>query len=502
MTDDSRRNFVREMLNVESEPQSRTIKSFTISGITSYRFPRRVVVRPLTILSGKNSAGKSGAIKSLLLLKQTLDHAVDAGPLLVAGPNVVFTSLDQLFTRIPNSEQESVLAIDIEMPNGRLKLTFTRDSQSGFSLSKQLYEFDDLWGLDSKDRLVLSPEVDTDYIAEQIPSTARVVALESAQDFRTYAQTSAWAQAQSLMGDWWLTASQQQRDDAEEGFEDHFQRELKQLWVVDRHRCFLSASLSSFFLSNRFDHHTIDPANAPGSNFADAIKQLIHVPATRINNFRTNPPAEVSKSFQGTFEHYTASVIAKWEHDADERLEKLTRSLRDLDLTSSISTSRISDVEVEVRVARLGSAGLRDKDDMVSLADVGVGVSYVLPVLVALEAASPGQFLYLEHPESHLHPRAEYRLAKALSQAAKRGVRVVVETHSALLLLHIQTLVAKGELEASDVAFHWFTLDKGGFTNIDFVQPDEQGRTGDWPEDFADTEMNAHSAFLRAVRDV
>ena len=83
---------------------------------------------------------------------------------------------------------------------------------------------------------------------------------------------------------------------------------------------------------------------------------------------------------------------------------------------------------------------------MVSIADVGFGVSQVLPVLVALIVAQPGQLVYLDEPELHLHPRAQVALAQVLVDAAKRGVRVVAETHSSLLLLAVQTLVAEGSL--------------------------------------------------------
>ena len=501
MNADSKRNFVREMLRVETSPDSSILTSFTISGLASYRTPKQVSLRPLTLLSGANSAGKSSALKSLLLLKQTLDYSVDPGPLLIAGPNVTFASLDQLFTRSSSGETTSDITIDIQMPGGRLRLTFSRNSESELSLRNQVYEYDDLWGRKSKERIVLSPGMDTESIARQIPETARFVALEAAQEFMTYAETSAWDNTQSMMGDEWLTASETERDDVYDAFRDHFHGEFEQRWIIDRQRCFLSTSLSSFFLSNRFDHHTIDPSSAPGCNFADAIKQIIHVPATRRNDFRTHSPAEVAQSFQGTFDHYTASVIAKWEYDADDRLHSLTKTLHDLDLTSRISTTRINDVEVEVQVARPGRQPFRKQDDMVSLADVGVGVSYVLPVLVALEVAVPGQLVYIEQPESHLHPRAEYRLAMALTRAANRGVRVVAETHSALLLLHIQTLVAHGEVDPSKVGLHWFSLDEDGFTTIDYREPDEHGRTGDWPEDFADTEMDASSAFLRAARE-
>ena len=57
---------------------------------------------------------------------------------------------------------------------------------------------------------------------------------------------------------------------------------------------------------------------------------------------------------------------------------------------------------------------------MVNIADVGFGVSQVLPVLVALIVAEPGQLVYLEQPELHLHPRAQVALARVLADAAKQ----------------------------------------------------------------------------------
>ena len=268
-------------------------------------------------------------------------------------------------------------------------------------------------------------------------------------------------------------------------------------WTVKRQRCFLEAVISS---GTGVEHYLLSPANHPSCNFAEAIKDVVHVPAFRRRVSRNHPIAEVGSDFPGTFEDYTAAVVAKWEADGDDRLENLKGLLRQLELTFDVSTKKLNDAEVELRVARPRRGVYDGEPEMVSLADVGVGVSYVLPVLVALQAADPAQVVYIEQPESHLHPKASYGLAQALAKAAKRGIRVIVETHSSLLLLHIQTLVARGELDPKSVGLHWFSLDEEGFTKIDFEQPDEHGRTGEWPEDFADTELNANSAFLRAVR--
>lgn len=137
---------------------------------------------------------------------------------------------------------------------------------------------------------------------------------------------------------------------------------------------------------------------------------------------------------------------------------------------------------------------------MINVADVGIGVSQVLPVLVAMLAAEPGQLVYVEQPEIHLHPRAQALLADPIVEAANRGVRVVVETHSQLLLLAIQTRIAEDKIDPEDVMLHWFSRDpKTGITDVDSVQPDEKGAFGEWPEDFSEVELEWQDKYLDAA---
>ncbi len=134
-----------------------------------------------------------------------------------------------------------------------------------------------------------------------------------------------------------------------------------------------------------------------------------------------------------------------------------------------------------------------------SIADVGFGLSQTLPVLVALRTAKPDQLVYLEQPEIHLHPRAQTAMAQILAEAAQRGVRVVAETHSELLLLGVQTLVAEKKLSPELVKLHWFTRQPDGSTKIQSADLDESGRFGDWPEDFATVELEAQNRYMTAV---
>lgn len=227
------------------------------------------------------------------------------------------------------------------------------------------------------------------------------------------------------------------------------------------------------------------------------LRNMIHVPGLRGNQTRTYPATAVGASFPGTFDYYVASVIAHWQHDHDSKLDVLYNDLRRLGLANRVLARRLNEAEIDLQVTLSG----RD-DDMVSIADVGFGVSQTLPVLVALLAANGAELVYLEEPEIHLHPRAQVKLAEVLADAAKRGVRVVAETHSTLLLTAIQTLVAKGELKPELVKFHWFRRDsETGVTEVSSTGLDENGAfaQSDWPEDFDDVILKADGAYLDAV---
>ena len=101
-------------------------------------------------------------------------------------------------------------------------------------------------------------------------------------------------------------------------------------------------------------------------------------------------------------------------------------------------------------------------------------------------------------------PATESEIADVLAgfarSAANRGVQVVIETHSSLLLLGVQQLIASGELDPGKVWLHWFKRDdQTGFTEVTSREFDEAGRFGDWPEDFDDVTLEAQQKYLDAA---
>src|SRR5438445_7439766 len=75
------------------------ITHLVVGGFKSISDEQRIEIRPLTILAGANSSGKSSMMQPLLLLKQTLEAPYDAGAIFPNGPNLKFTLTDQLLSR-------------------------------------------------------------------------------------------------------------------------------------------------------------------------------------------------------------------------------------------------------------------------------------------------------------------------------------------------------------------------------------------------------------------
>jgi predicted ATPase len=208
----------------------------------------------------------------------------------------------------------------------------------------------------------------------------------------------------------------------------------------------------------------------------------------------------VAEEFPGLFNDYVASIVHSWKSKSDPRLGLLGSHLKKLGLTWKVETKQVDDTRVEVRVGRLPQASRGGARDMVSIADVGFGVSQTLPVIVALLAAERGQLVYLEQPEIHLHPRAQVHLAELFVEAVNRGVRLVIETHSSLLLLSLQTHVAEGKIDSKDLILHWFKRRlEDGVTEIISSELDRQGAYGDWPMDFGDIELDLQGRYLNSV---
>ena len=420
------------------------ITKISVSGFKSIAAECEIDIRPLTILAGANSSGKSSIMQPLLMLKQTLDPSHDPKSLRIDGPNVKFTLASQFLSKLTGEERAEHFQIRIETRADDFSHAVTTIFRTA---GKEV----ELVETATERKLEADPLLSPKYIILHPDMSPEAIKLFVDQD--------------PLLG-------------------------IQGVDRVIRSRCFLGFGSPEGYTS--FDHT---------ANLESNILNTIHLPGLRGNPERTYELTSTGPQYRGTFEHYVASVIDEWQETRDERLNTLVDALYTLGLTGQVGTKKIGDARIELQVGRLPH-DRTSETDMVNIADVGFGVSQVLPVLVALIGAEPGQLVYIEQPELHLHPRAQVALANVLADAAKRGVRVVAETHSSLLLLGVQTLVVEGSLSPDLVKLHWFTRGGNGVTQVSSADLDKMGAYGDWPVDFGDVNLVAQSRYLDAADSV
>lgn len=426
---------------------------FSVEGYKAVRNRQNLRIAPLTIISGVNSSGKSSFMQPFLLMKQTLDSPSDPGPLLLYGANVKVTEYAQMFSR------------------GKAKNDVARDFSVKMSRGDSWRQVK--FGIGAGEIDILSD------ISGSPQGTLELTPKPTAKQRATLLE-----KAQKEVG-------------------NLFSNRKGGLGIADpqvfRNRCFLGASIGVEVDKGRLVRLNLDLSDTRDRRWVDFLRDIIHVPGLRGNPERSYQRSAVGESYPGTIETYVASIIFQWASEDPDKLAALAADLEYLGLTWKVVARRVNDASVELLVGRMPHAQQGGAHDLVSVADVGFGVSQTLPVLVALHAARPGQVVYIEQPEIHLHPRAQLALADVLVEAAQRGVLVVAETHSSLLIRGIQIATAKGLLAPDDLSFNWFNRDSEGAQQITVAQIDDKGRFGDWPLDFDDISRDADWQYLDAV---
>lgn len=150
---------------------------------------------------------------------------------------------------------------------------------------------------------------------------------------------------------------------------------------------------------------------------------------------RKDKPAHPALIHSETYAKTVKAQLAWWfpyilGHDIEVTTEKIT--------ATSVKTSFHS-----------------DEIDNISLLNAGAGNSFVLKLLVLCLTAAPGDILFLENPEIHLHPGAQSRLGSLFSFLSAKGVQIIAETHCEHLTNRIRYEVYKKQINSNDVLIHY-----------------------------------------------
>lgn len=142
---------------------------------------------------------------------------------------------------------------------------------------------------------------------------------------------------------------------------------------------------------------------------------------------------------------------------------------------------------------------------------LSAGFHQVFPILVQLGVARCGELVGIENPEVHLHPALQMKVAEMLIQHASSGRRIIVETHSDLVIRRVMRAILEESISQAEVQIYFASLadqatagfefgDHSGATrrqydvtfvgsSIEAIRIDSRGRIANWPTGFLDEDV-------------
>lgn len=193
---------------------------------------------------------------------------------------------------------------------------------------------------------------------------------------------------------------------------------------------------------------------------------------------------------EGRAEHFIHYLMVNQDKPVLTQLLNASSKAEDLFYQTSAWEKEISN-GVNVVVEDLGNLGYELKyqftteskegrTDIFKSINVGFGLSYVMPIIVAILSAPVGALLLLENPEAHIHPNGQAKLAELICLAAEAGVQIIVETHSDHIINGILVQSKKFEdsgkgINRDKVSVYHFSRDEQEHKSVATIIPIETG---------------------------
>ena len=203
-----------------------------------------------------------------------------------------------------------------------------------------------------------------------------------------------------------------------------------------------------------------------------------------INSFRTNPQRnylQIPKAgkIQSNGAGFENQLI-EWEESNSPKILELVNILTKIGLLVDIKTNKIGDGMFDIKIQT------KENGLLSSLADVGYGVSKLLPIIVADLQLPDNSLLAISEPELDLHPSIQANFANYIFEQTKKGKQYIIETHSEYIINRLRLLIAKNELKENEVKTYFFSND-GRSTKTYSINLKKDGRIENAPKDFFDT---------------
>jgi len=468
------------------------LSTLRLTGFKAFRDTGEMTLRPLTVLAGVNSGGKSSILQSLLLLKQTLEARRPTADLDLDGRFVRATSLSDLtFGRPPLRRCTVGYHLGLEVRARR------------YWVEKYLRSVGSAW---EGDEVALHADVEVRFghrgDDDERPGPIVTFFRETVQavDCEIAALTLVRRKGRFACS---MTGIEFSR--------------------FDETGPFVGAWWSSFLPS-----HLVIPSDVVDEGgygepllpvFGEPLEELERQLSTRMSYLgplREEPHAVYVRTGRGAIDIGTkgenaAQVLWLCKDElvsyalsprSTPRRAKLIDAVADvfahLGLGQGMRVRSDRSIVYQVLLDMVGAA----PGKTVTIADVGFGISQLLPIVVMGLRAGRDALLLLEQPEIHLHPAVQANLADFLLGLASDGRQLIVETHSDHLINRLRRRIAEDEAGGLEDCVSVLFVHPGSEDSTGaYVEPlgiDGSGTITNWPPEFLSESTNEALAIARA----
>jgi len=464
------------------------IDSIRLENFKAFRDTGTIILKPITLLVGKNSAGKSSFIKALLAASQTVrQEQTDNSDFRLIGD---YTNLGTFGDTIHGNDITANFSMHfgVSEQNNDWCLThsFSRseDNPLGASLSGVKGLLNDQFFFSAKKPL------------KNHLDNARGKALGNFVISKAYEAPQIENQGtneldQLLQEMTKLTMMVQKKmapniNPKEEKLRV-FASDLQVYILKTNPLSIPGTGKKTFWISPLGDEQYKDEISSlefASEAIKHSLERIIYLAPIRDEPTRGARLAQSSGNRIGIKGEDLATMLHMRSSNADF-MEKFNTNLKNLGVADSATTRAIymkdedgNDVEtgfIKILIEHEGTTR--------SLMDLGFGTSQVLPIVFELSLRK-GRMILLEQPELHLHPAAQAEIGNLLKFSIEQNNQLIVETHSANLIERLRRLIRTKELTKDDVNIIYIRKDSEGNSRCDTINFNDDGTFADtWPGD-------------------
>lgn len=464
------------------------LTNITLENFKAFQKLDNLKIKPITILCGTNSCGKSSILQSILLMKQTLESTNPKQNLLLNGR---FVKLGYFKDIIFRKQKDAEITLSLEFKNGSFN-TFEYGVLGGnahTTTSHAPFDHNYITHIELKLSNFLQ---DNNY---QLSSL--IIKLSSHWDDITKSENLGEIQILHIKGDKYNIKWRNVRIDNSYIGEFTESINFSNLFTF---KISFPKELTAEERINRFQPYVNLFLVLKAVN--DVLKD-IYAKYSYIGPLRGEPEREYiyrdevveignkgeNAAFLYLSERDNLLKNQYFFNSTKNTFDKKEQILLKDALNEWLTLMKIENFDAEIinRIIYLSQNASKYDTTKVGIADVGFGVSQIFPIILEGLRMDTESTLLLEQPEIHLHPNLQMQMADYFIALALSGKNVMAETHSDHIVNRlVRRIVEDDTLNLKNLVCIYFIKPSENGAIYEEINIDDTKGITNWPADFFD----------------